>query len=77
MDRIVLDESSTAKLSQLAGSAEVCDEMGRVIGHFRPLVEVALYRDADPGISEDELDRREQDPVLYTTPEVLARLKAL
>ena len=60
----------------------VCDDSGRVLGVFVPASEAdrelrALYEDARTRITDEELERRRNEPGGYTTAEVLEYLKGL
>ena len=67
MIRIVLDATLKSKLADLVQPLELYDESGRLLGRFTP---------AEPQLSEEELQRREQEPE-YSTEEVLAHLEKL
>lgn len=71
MTRIVLDAPLRNKLLNLAQSLELCDESGQVLAVVTPC------RDQGPNISEEELDRREQETESFTTTEMLAHLEQL
>jgi hypothetical protein len=58
MNRIVPDRKTVEQLSQLNERAEICDETGRVIGYFRPVVDAAHYATVEPSVSDEELFRR-------------------
>ena len=77
MSRIVLDEDTIARLAELTGSVEVCDNHGKVIGYFRPKLDPEKYSPLEPQVSEEELRRREQSDKWYTTAQVLERLRRL
>ncbi len=70
MTQIMSDAQVRSKLMNLATSLEVVDEeTGRVLGVFSPIIT------KEPQISEEELDRREQEEESFTTAEVLAHLQ--
>ena len=79
MTQIVLDETSVRKLLQLTEPAELCDPSGRVLGDFHPRSPLASK--LPPGFecphSKEELDRRRNDPIRYSTEEVLKHLENL
>jgi hypothetical protein len=79
MTRIVLDEATSDKLTQVADGAELCDATGRTLGFFTPLANRALYEGVECPLSEEELQQREKETEgrTYTTAEVLAHLKSL
>lgn len=65
MTQILLDEVLRKKLLELRQPLELCDESGRVVGRVTPV---------EPQLSEEELQRREQEPE-FSTAEVLAQLE--
>jgi hypothetical protein len=77
MTRIILDEALRGKLLNLSEPLELCDEAGRVLAHVTPVNGSAERRPPEPQISEEELQRREQEGEEYTTEEVMAYLEKL
>jgi hypothetical protein len=63
-------------LGDLAESLELCDETGRVLAFVVPAPEIVLGPGGEPVLTEEELQRREQEPD-YSTEEVLAYLERL
>jgi hypothetical protein len=61
MTRVTIDATTWAKLLALRDVAALCDEAGRIIGHFHP----GPPRDANGNIiipiSEEELARRSRE----------------
>ena len=61
MPRVTIDASTWAKLQALRDVAALCDESGRIVGHFHP----GPSRDANGNIiipiSEEELERRSRE----------------
>ncbi len=55
---------------------EICDSSGRVLGRFIPKIDMSEWEPVSPGVTEEELDRREQSTEWYSTDEVLARLRS-
>jgi hypothetical protein len=76
MTRIVLDEILRQKLLGLRQPVEVCEPSGKVVGRYTPVSEPTATTSVEPQLSEEELQRREQESE-YTTDEVLARLEKL
>jgi hypothetical protein len=76
MNKVILDESLRSKLQNLETELEFCDESGCTLGYFLPSVERdrLLYDRARAQITDEELERRRQEPGGRTTAEVLARL---
>jgi hypothetical protein len=77
MTRVVVDETLRAKLLNLTQPLELCDESGYVLASVVPTLDLSQYEPLEPQVSEEELDRREQETESYTTEEVLAYLKNL
>ncbi len=72
MTQIVIDAEVRSKLMNLSISLELVDEeTGRVLGVFTPSIA------KEPQISEEELDRREQEQESFSAAEVLAHLERL
>ena len=76
MGKIIIDAGLRTKLENLTQVVELCDESGRVVGRFLPVLDLSQYECVEPQLSEEELQRREQEPE-YTTAEVLAHLEKL
>ena len=81
MTRVIADESLKAKLKNFSESLEICDESGKVIGHFEPVLDAKklreIYDRAKTQFIEEELEEARRRPVWYTTAEVLERLRSL
>ena len=60
MNRVVVDPVTLAKLRDAWQTLELCDDSGRVVGRFVPLVEPAVRAKLEPQVTEEELDRRER-----------------
>ena len=71
----ITDEAILAQLVNGNETVTVRDGAGKVRGFFTPL----QASDLQPRISEEELRRREEDTTckLYTTEEVIAKLRSL
>jgi hypothetical protein len=69
MTRVRVDETLRQKLLDLQQPLELCDDAGKVVGVFTPVSTAK-----EPLLSEEELQRREQEPD-YSTEEVLAELR--
>lgn len=61
MNRVIIDPATLAKLQDAQQTLDLCDESGRVVGRFIPLVDRSVCVDLEPRISEAELDRRERN----------------
>ncbi|HJS09015.1 MAG TPA: hypothetical protein VJ809_15205 [Pirellulales bacterium] len=77
MEKIIVDNSTLAKLGHLRQQYEICDDSGRLLGRFFPVAEQSLYDDIALDISDEELDRRSQETEVYSTAEVIRRLEQL
>ncbi len=76
MTRIVLDAALASKLMNITEPVELCDEAGCFVGRFLPTPDLDTLERALPELSEEELERRRNEPV-YTTDEVIAHLENL
>jgi hypothetical protein len=61
MTRVTIDADVLAKLKSIGDVAELCDEAGRVVGLFTPMADRSLYKQVEPPVSEEELDRIEKE----------------
>jgi hypothetical protein len=79
MTRITIDASTLGKFQGLGEYAEVCDQAGRIVGHFYPYVEPPR----DPNgriispISDEEMERRCEERTGRPLNEILADLQKL
>jgi len=75
MTRIILDAAMRARLpGDLTESLEICDEFGRLLGHFTPVATSSERESEMPPLSDSELQRRLSEPS-FSTAEVLAHLQ--
>ncbi|MBW3539260.1 MAG: hypothetical protein KY476_03240 [Planctomycetes bacterium] len=79
MQRISVDIETIRKLQDLSDSLELCDESGRVLGHFLPLLEPwpqpadpSEYVGVDSPTSREELLERVRRGGGRTWPEIRA-----
>jgi hypothetical protein len=77
MTKIILDGASSAKFADVKDRAEVCDEAGRTLGYFLPVIPPAAYAGIEVPFTEEELQRFEQEPGGRTLAEILADLEKL
>jgi hypothetical protein len=77
MNKLVLDDTLKAKLNGLTELVEVCDSAGHTVGHFVPasLYHQLLYEGLDSPISEEEVERRLQEPGGRGLTDILADLE--
>jgi len=76
MNRVILDESIGEKLRHL-DEVELCDQSGQRVGHFLSddLFRRLLYDWANAQVSDEELERRRQQPGGRTLAEIWSRLE--
>jgi hypothetical protein len=74
---VIANEQMQAKLCKTQEPALICTADGKVLGYFTPTPPQQL--NLQPQISEEELRRREEDTTckLYSTEEVIAKLRAM
>lgn len=60
MTRVVVDSATLTKLREAQQTLEVCDDFGRVVGHFVPTADRSRCSALEPQVSEEELDRRQR-----------------
>jgi hypothetical protein len=83
MTRVIADQGLKAKLKDFSESLEIYDESGKIVGYFQPLPvpihdrEIYDWAKAEFAKDEAELEKARQDPVMYTTQEVLEHLRSL
>jgi hypothetical protein len=79
MNRVLVDHALQTTLGKLRSQAEFCDQSGKVLGYFIPAEQDRLsLRDwIRSRISDEELERRAQEPGRYTTADVLKKLHEL
>lgn len=62
MVKLTVDKRTGEKLQGFNERLELCDESGRLLGYFQPVVDRSLYEGVDSPASVEELDRREKEP---------------
>jgi hypothetical protein len=75
MTRVIVDTTVRAQLDKIKEPAELCDEAGRVLGRYLPVLDATLYQRMEVPISEEELDRREREAGGRSLAEILADLE--
>jgi hypothetical protein len=58
MGRVTIDQALRSKLGSFESPLELCDETGRVVGHFIPVEDRSIYEGVESPVSNEELDRR-------------------
>ena len=76
MTKVLLDDVLRGKLLNLREPLELCDTSGNVLGRVTPVVSSPQVAPAEPQLSEEELQRREQEED-FSTEEVLGHLESL
>ena len=75
MTKMIIEESLRKKLSQVEEEVEFCDESGKLLGIFYPFGKpFSLPPGMECPISEEELEKRRQEPGGRTLKEIWARL---
>jgi hypothetical protein len=72
VDRIVLEAALAKQLAHIYRPTELVDASGQVLGHFLPPY---TEEDLDPGVSDEELQRREQAGGGRPLADILADLR--
>jgi len=74
MTRIVVDKTIRSQLGDGKHILELCDDSGRIFGHFLPLLTPSQGNTKEPQISEEEIQSRLQAGRGRTLAEILADL---
>ena len=61
MGRVTIDQALLSQLDRLDAPLELCDETGRVVGHFIPVEDRSIYEGVDSPAMDEELDRRSRE----------------
>ncbi len=76
MTRIIVDAALRERLGGLTGQVELCDEAGHVLAKVVQVLDPALWEPVTPDITDEELQRRIDNPgKYYTTAELLAMMR--
>jgi hypothetical protein len=75
MTRITVDNEILSRLGPLDQPIEFCDETGHTLGFFKPLPDREVYRDLQPLIGRDEIDRRKKEEIGRPLVDVLRDLE--
>lgn len=76
MTKVVVDAAFGARITGLAGAVELCDESGRTLGYFHPVVpgiESRSHRTESP-FPQEEIERRRQEQGGRPLKDILADL---
>ncbi|MHB1037390.1 MAG: hypothetical protein ACYC35_25335 [Pirellulales bacterium] len=76
MTKVILDDNLRAKLRNV-DEVELCDESGRGLGHFlsEGLYRRLLYNWANAQVTDEELERRRQQPGGRSLAEIWTQLR--
>jgi hypothetical protein len=76
MTKLVVDAAMQAKLNPLNGLLEICDEAGRTLGYFHPVLTQNHSGESSiqSPFTEEELERRRQQRTGRPLNEILKRL---
>jgi hypothetical protein len=77
MTRLVVDAATQAKLNHLNGLLEICDEAGRTLGYFHPVLteKHSAENHIQSPFTEEELERRRQQRTGRPLTEILKGLR--
>ena len=75
MTRVIVDPLTCAKLINVQNPLELCDDSGHLLGRFIPALDPSRQGVLEPGISDEELDRREREEGGRSLAEILADLE--
>ena len=76
MNRVLVDDALRQKLDECRTQTELCDKGGRLLGVYTPIADPGRkwYAWAKERYSDEELERRCNEPGEKTTAEVLKSL---
>jgi hypothetical protein len=79
MTRVIADDGLKSRLKDFSESLEICDESGKVVGYFQPMTvsDREIYDWAKAEFTAEEIEKARQDPVSFSTAEVLEHLRSL
>jgi hypothetical protein len=58
MNRVIVDPLTQAQLVNAQQKLELCDDSGRILGHFIPVEDRSSRMRREPQISDEEIERR-------------------
>jgi hypothetical protein len=80
MTQLTLDAATIAKMGGLSEFLTFIDEQGNLLGYFEPREDSPAQRDRlrnlQPGISEEEMRKREQNLSGISTEQLVEKLRA-
>ena len=75
MVKLTVDQDMRTKLRELKERLQLCDETGKVLGYFQPVVDPSLYEGVESPTSKEELLRRSQEGGGRPLADILADLE--
>jgi hypothetical protein len=75
MVKLTVDHETRAMLLDLNERLELCDESGRLLGYFNPVVDPSMYEGLDSQVSAEELERRSREGGGRPLADILADLE--
>ncbi|MGH7169626.1 MAG: hypothetical protein ACRELF_03830 [Gemmataceae bacterium] len=75
MNRVIVDPDTRTKLANARQTLELCDDSGRVLGHFLPIEDHDADSGREPRISDVEIARRLRCGGGRSLAEILADLE--
>lgn len=75
MVKLTVDQDTRTKLYDLRERLQLCDESGRVLGYFQPVVDPSDYEGVDSQVSQEELNLRSREGGGRPLAEILADLE--
>ena len=75
MVKMTNDQDIGSKLRDLKERVQLCDEAGKVLGYFQPVVDKVDYEGVDALVSQAELERRSREGGGRQLAEILADLQ--
>jgi hypothetical protein len=79
MTRVTIDATTMAKLDGLNDLLEICDESGKTLGYFQPIISPPRGPDGKiiSPISDEELERRSQHLAGRALKDILSDIQKL
>lgn len=75
MVKLTIDKDIRMKLGDLKERLQLCDETGKVLGYFQPVVDPSHYEAVNSPTSQEELNRRSREGGGRALADILADLE--
>jgi hypothetical protein len=75
MVKLTIDPDIRSKLHDLKERLQLCDETGKVLGYFQPVVDPSMYEGVESPTSKEELRRRSREEGGRPLADILADLE--